>query len=235
MGALPADLMESELFGTEAGAFTGAQKARAGRFEAADGGTLFLDEIGVLPLAGQIKLLRVLQTGEFERLGSTQTRHTQVRVIAATNADLKNLIAEDKFREDLYYRLNVIELHVPSLTERREDILPLAAAFLGDKFELTPEASRRLKSYSWPGNVRELQNCMRRASLLADHRHIDVETLGLPTRSVQTGEADRPLSRTEIETALQRNQGVIASAAQELGLSRQSLYRRMEKFGIPKP
>jgi DNA-binding NtrC family response regulator len=234
-GALPSELMESELFGNEAGAFTGAQKARVGRFEAADNGTLFLDEIGVLPPAGQIKLLRVLQTGEFERLGSTQTRKVKVRIIAATNADLNTAIATGKFREDLYYRLNVIEIHVPPLAERRDDILPLARAFLGNQHQLNPEAEQVLLEYDWPGNVRELQNCMRRAVLLTDGKCISVQALGLPDNPADAGDATRLLTRLDIETALTRHAGVIASAAQELGLSRQALYRRMEKFGISKP
>lgn len=235
MGALPAELMESELFGSEAGAFTGAQKARAGRFEAADKGTLFLDEIGNLPPAGQIKLLRVLQTGEFERLGSTQTRRTRVRIITATNTDLRAAIAAGNFREDLYYRLNVIEIHVPPLSERREDILPLARAFLDSRHQLSPEAEQMLVAHDWPGNVRELQNCMHRAVLLAGSERISAQALGLTGNSPATSEAAKPLSRRDIETALTRHAGVIASAAQELGLSRQALYRRMEKFGIGKP
>ncbi|MGH8371246.1 MAG: sigma-54-dependent transcriptional regulator [Gammaproteobacteria bacterium] len=237
MGALPADLMESELFGNEAGAFTGAQKARAGRFEAADNGTLFLDEIGVLPPAGQIKLLRVLQTGEFERLGSTQTRKTKVRIIAASNTNLRAAITTGNFREDLYYRLNVIEIHVPPLAERRDDILPLAQAFLGNRHQLSQEAEQALIAHTWSGNVRELQNCMRRAVLLADSESIPVQALALPDNTAVTNEPepDRQISRKDIETALTRHAGVIASAAQELGLSRQALYRRMEKFGISKP
>ncbi|MGH8401011.1 MAG: sigma 54-interacting transcriptional regulator, partial [Gammaproteobacteria bacterium] len=237
MGALPAELMESELFGSEAGAFTGAQKARAGRFEAADDGTLFLDEIGNLPPAGQMKLLRVLQTGEFERLGSTQTRRVQVRIITASNTDLRAAIAAGNFREDLYYRLNVIEIHVPPLAERREDILPLARAFLGTRHGLSLEAEQALAAHDWPGNVRELQNCMRRAVLLADSECIPVQALGLSgsTAISNEPEADKQLSRQDIEVALTRHAGVIASAAQELGLSRQALYRRMEKFGISKP
>jgi DNA-binding NtrC family response regulator len=234
MGALPTELMESELFGNEAGAFTGAQKARAGRFEAADNGTLFLDEIGVLPPAGQIKLLRVLQTGEFERLGSTQTRRVKLRIIAATNADLRSAITAGDFREDLYYRLNVIEIHVPPLAERRDDILPLARAFLGGAYQLSPEAEQALLEHDWPGNVRELQNCMRRAVLLSDGKSISMRALGLPDNPPETSDPTRQLTRLDIETALTRHAGVIASAAQELGLSRQALYRRMEKFGISK-
>ena len=155
VGALPDTLMESELFGTEAGAFTGA-KARTGRFEAADGGTIFLDELGNLSAQGQAKLLRVLQTGEYERLGSNTTRRTRARVIAATNSSLPQLIKDGRFREDLLYRLNVIELEVPSLAARQEDILPLAQHFLEPGFTLSQDALRALGRYHWPGNVREL-------------------------------------------------------------------------------
>jgi DNA-binding NtrC family response regulator len=235
MGALPAELIESELFGAEAGAYTGAQKARAGRFEAADGGTLFLDEIANLPLAGQVKLLRVLQTGEFERLGSNVTRKVKVRIITATNSDLRAAIAAGRFREDLFYRLNVIELHVPPLAERREDVLPLALAFLGTSHTLNPEAERALLDHAWSGNVRELQNCMRRAALLATTKSVDTAALGLPVSPPASAAApNTEPSRADIEAVLTRNKGVIAAAAQELGLSRQALYRRMDKFGIPK-
>jgi DNA-binding NtrC family response regulator len=228
IGALPAELLESELFGAEAGAYTGA-RARAGRFEAADGGTLFLDEIGNLSLSGQTRLLRVLQTGEFERLGSTQTRRVSVRILSATNTPLAEAIREGRFREDLYYRLNVIELAVPPLAERAEDILPLARHFLEPGFELAPDAERALQGHAWPGNVRELANCVRRACLLAGERTIRAQALGLPAA---TRGASREPDRGDIEAALDRAQGVVARAARELGLSRQSLYRRMEKLGI---
>ncbi len=235
MGALPADLIESELFGAEAGAYTGAQKARAGRFEAADGGTLFLDEIANLPLAGQVKLLRVLQTGEYERLGSNQTRRVKVRIVTATNSDLRAAIAAGRFREDLFYRLNVIELHVPALAERREDVLPLARAFLGTGHSLSPDAERALLDHVWSGNVRELQNCMRRAALLAGGKTVDTAALGLPlSRPASAATPNTEPSRADIEAVLTRHDGVIAAAAQELGLSRQALYRRMDKFGISK-
>ncbi|MCB1996654.1 MAG: sigma-54-dependent Fis family transcriptional regulator, partial [Rhodoferax sp.] len=157
-GALPADLIEAELFGAEAGAYTGATKAREGKFEAADGGTLFLDEIGNLPLPGQVKLLRVLETGRFARLGATREQQVRVRVISATNADLPALIREGRFREDLYYRLNLIELHLPPLAERPGDILPLARRFLGDGHRLADDAVQALQGHDWPGNVRELKN-----------------------------------------------------------------------------
>jgi DNA-binding NtrC family response regulator len=229
IGALPSELLESELFGAEAGAYTGA-KARAGRFEAADGGTLFLDEIGNLSMTGQAKLLRVLQTGEFERLGSTQTRRVRVRVITATNTPLPEAIRAGQFREDLYYRLNVIELQVPALADRRDDVLPLARHFLEPGFTLTPEAERALLRHPWPGNVRELANCVRRACLLSNEKAIRPQQLMLPVPEAE-GAAREP-DRAEIELALEHAHGVVARAARDLGLTRQSLYRRMEKLGI---
>ncbi|MFL6576825.1 MAG: sigma-54-dependent transcriptional regulator, partial [Povalibacter sp.] len=232
VGALPKDLMEAELFGAEAGAFTGAVKARQGRFEAADGGTLFLDEIGNLSLEGQAKLLRVLQTGEFERLGSSVTRKVRVRVISATNTNLAAAIAEGRFREDLYYRLNVIELRVPPLAERTDDILPLARHFL-EGARLNAPAERALVAHPWPGNVRELLNTIRRASLMSTGPEITPTDLGLSSAAANSEiEAEREPDRAEIEEALSRARGVIARAARELGLSRQALYRRMEKLGL---
>ncbi len=230
LGALPTELIEAELFGTESGAFTGA-RARTGRFEAADGGTLFLDELGTLSGSGQAKLLRVLQTGEFERLGSNVTRRTRVRVIAATNTNLRQAIRAGTFREDLYYRLNVIELEVPPLAERRDDILPLAHHFLERGFTLAPAAEEALLRYPWPGNVRELQNAIRRAGLLAGGSVIGVAALNLPATAGQSDEASQP-DRAAVEQALERAHGVIAHAARDLGLSRQALYRRMEKLGL---
>src|SRR6185295_3758868 len=153
-GALPADLIEAELFGAEAGAYTGATVAREGKFEAADNGTLFLDEIGNLPLAGQVKLLRVLETGRFQRLGSNKERQVKVRVISATNADVRAMIKAGTFREDLYYRLNTIELRVPPLAERPDDILPLAQSFLAGGKRLASDAREALRNHPRPGNVR---------------------------------------------------------------------------------
>jgi DNA-binding NtrC family response regulator len=230
LGALPNELIEAELFGTEAGAFTGA-RARSGRFEAADGGTLFLDELGTLAGSGQAKLLRVLQTGEFERLGSNLTRRARVRVIAATNTNLRQAMRAGSFREDLFYRLNVIELEVPALAERREDILPLAHHFLERGFTLAPAAEEALLRYPWPGNVRELQNVIRRACLLAGGSTIGVTALNLPAAPA-AGEEAAQLDRAVVEQALERARGVIAHAARELGLSRQALYRRMERLGL---
>ncbi len=231
-GALPKDLLEAELFGAEAGAYTGANKRRIGRFEAADGGTLFLDEIGTLPLEGQIKLLRVIQSGEFERLGSTEAHAIKVRLITATNADLEAAIANGEFREDLYYRLNVIELRLPPLAERPEDVLPLANHFLGPDRRLSPETIRRLERYDWPGNVRQLQNMMRRAALLSSGNEVTPEDLELPSVcSVPRKPAFEP-DRDMVERALADCHGVVAQAARQLGLSRQALYRRMAKYGI---
>jgi DNA-binding NtrC family response regulator len=236
VGALPADLMEAELFGAEAGAYTGATKARVGRFEAADGGTLFLDELGTLSPAGQVKLLRVLQTGEFERLGSSQTRKVRVRVISATNSDLAAQIRDGRFREDLFYRVNVIAIHVAPLAERMDDVLPLARSFLGASHRLSPGAEAALLAHDWPGNVRELANCIKRATLLARGEELSAQDLGLPEatgRAAPVGHEDgEGPDRAAIEAALARAAGVVARAATELGLSRQALYRRMEKFGI---
>jgi DNA-binding NtrC family response regulator len=271
-GALPDDLLEAELFGAEAGAFTGANKARVGRFEAAHGGTLFLDEIGNLSLPGQAKLLRVLQTGEFERLGSSGTRKVDVRIISATNTDLPRAIAAGQFREDLYFRLNVIELPLPPLGERPDDVLLLAEHFLAalpgidgaPPARLTDEARATLQQYEWPGNVRELQNRIHRAKLTAQDGVIRAHHLGL---TVATGLAPRPDAggrlashptpaaglaplatrreetpaqaapandpeRASIEEALVKAGGVVSKAAAEMGLSRQALYRRMERLGI---
>jgi DNA-binding NtrC family response regulator len=234
-GALPADLIEAELFGADAGAYTGANRAREGKFEAADGGTLFLDEIGTLPLAGQIKLLRVLETGQFQRLGSNRERTVKVRVLSATNADLPTLIAAGQFREDLFYRLNAIEVRLPALAQRPDDILPLARHFLPADKSLDPAAEPALLAHRWPGNVRELRNTIQRAALLARGARIGVHDLGLPAAvaqtMAQTSDTIEP-DRAAIETALARAGGVLAQAAQELGMSRQALYRRLERLGI---
>lgn len=232
-GALPAELIEAELFGAESGAYTGATRAREGRFEAAQGGTLFLDEIGNLPLAGQVKLLRVLETGRFERLGSSKTREAKVRVLSATNADLKAMVAGGSFREDLYYRLNVFELRLPALAERRDDVLPLARHFLGEQAARLSDAARdALLAYRWPGNVRELKNVMARAALLASDGAITPAHLQLETpAAAATRNLDEP-SREAVTAALREAHGVVARAAQALGLSRQALYRRMERYAL---
>jgi DNA-binding NtrC family response regulator len=235
-GALPGELIEAELFGAEAGAYTGANKAREGKFEAADGGTLFLDEIGTLPPAGQVKLLRVLETGSFQRLGGYRERQVLVRVVSATNADLPALMRAGQFREDLYYRLNAIELRLPALADRPGDILPLARAFLPPERQLGADAVRALLAHRWPGNVRELRNTIQRAALLAKGPLLAASDLGLPDASPGTAasamaSAEEP-DRAAIVAALERNGGVLAQAAADLGLSRQALYRRMERHGV---
>jgi DNA-binding NtrC family response regulator len=239
-GALPDELLESELFGAEAGAYTGAVKRRTGRFEAADGGTLFLDEIGNLSPAGQAKLLRVLQSGDFERLGSSETRQVDVRVLAATNADLRERLRQGSFRQDLFFRLNVIELAVPALRDRPEDILPLARRFLWQLAgpgqpprRLTDAAREALRGHDWPGNVRELMNRVQRATLVASGPELTPQDLGfgdacsLPTVAPEEGGERQRLEQVLIESG-----GQVSRAAQRLGLSRQALYRRMEKLGI---
>jgi len=199
-GALPDQLLEAELFGAEAGAFTGSTKLRVGRFEAAAGGTLFLDEIGNLSAQGQAKMLRVLQTGEFERLGSSATRKVDVRIVSATNVDLSRAIAAGTFREDLFFRLNVIELHVPQLADRPDDILPLAEHFIATlprqdgaaPASLGEPARAALLQYEWPGNVRELQNRIQRAMLLCGGSPISPDHLGLGEEDLRS----RPGART---------------------------------------
>lgn len=255
-GGLPDELLEAELFGAEAGAYTGAKVRRQGRFEAAHGGTLFLDELGNLSTKGQMKLLRVLQTGEFERLGSNITQKVDVRILSATNANLKQAIAAGSFREDLYFRLAVIEVHVPALRRRPDDILPLARHFLemyaeGQTREFSPAAVDSLYEYDFPGNVRELQNRVQRACLVGRGPRLEPADLGLEEDEISGPNATQsslpppPASSDsslddgfrdpellEIEEALGRAHGVISRAAADLGLSRQALYRRMSRLGI---
>jgi len=255
-GGLHDNLVDAELFGAEPGAFTGAVKTRIGRFEEADGGTLFLDEIGNLSAGAQMKLLRVLQTGEFQRLGSNVTRNADVRVISATNANLLRAIEEGTFREDLYFRLNVFEIMVPPLRERSDDILPLARLFLEVAANaegvsvpvLSPEAEQLILGYEWPGNVRELENRAKRAFLVRSSDTIRGEDLGLNTTpnphfvaTISTPPAaleptpnapTRDPEYAEIEAALVEARGVVSRAAAQLGISRQALYRRMERLGI---
>jgi len=239
-GALPDELLESELFGAEAGAFTGARTRRIGRFEEADGGTLFLDEIGNLSLSGQMKLLRVLQTGEFSRLGSNHHLKSDVRIISATNADLGQAITVGTFRQDLYFRLNVVELTVPGLAERPGDIIPLARHFLGsleggaDK-TFSVEAERAMRLYDWPGNVRELKNRIQRAILIARQAVLTPFDLDLPGSGAKRPEPladEETRERVAIERQLFEVGGNVSRAAERLGMSRQALYRRMARFGI---
>ena len=244
-GALSEGTFESELFGHVRGAFTDAKSDRVGRFELADGGTLFLDEIANVPPNLQPKLLRVLETGEFERVGSSQTRRVDVRVLSATNADLKEDAVAGRFRQDLFFRLNTVEIHLPPLRERPEDIEPLAAHFLRlhaqryrknlARFE--PSALAALHAYAWPGNVRELDHVMQRAVLLARFDEVKVADLGLQA-SRETGERRleemglEDVERLLIQKALKRFGGNVSQAAETLGLSRSALYRRMQKYEI---
>jgi len=228
MGALPHELMEAELFGAEKGAFTGANQARIGRFEAADHGTLFLDEIANLSLSGQMKLLRVLQTGEFERLGSNTTLTVDVRVLSATNANLRLAVQQGSFREDLYYRLNVIELNLPDLAQRKADIVPLAQYFIGCDYLLSDETIGALTRHKWPGNVRELENACKRALVFANNNILAPSDFQLASSQ----EEPTVNEQQHIEQVLIKHNGVIKHTATELGLSRQALYRRIEKYQI---
>jgi DNA-binding NtrC family response regulator len=193
---------------------------------------LFLDEIGDLPLAGQVKLLRVLETGQFEMLGSSKTRTAHVRILSATNADLPALIREGRFREDLYYRLNVIDIAVPPLADRPADILPLARHFLGDSLQLSEDAAAALLAHGWPGNVRELRNSIERAKLLARDSKVAAADLNLPAAPRAEARETEHFSKEVLEASLREAGGNISRAAQSLGLSRQALYRRLERFNL---
>jgi DNA-binding NtrC family response regulator len=244
-GALSEGTFESELFGHVRGAFTDAKTDRVGRFELADGGTLFLDEIANVPLNLQPKLLRVLETGEFERVGSSQTRRAHARVISATNADLKEEVAAGRFRQDLFFRLNTVEIHLPPLRERHEDIGPLAEHFLrvhAQRYRkplrgFDRSATDALRAYHWPGNVRELDHVVQRAVLLARSDEVRAADLGLQPAPV-SGEPRleemglEEVERLLIQKALKRFGGNVSQAAEALGLSRSALYRRMQKFEI---
>jgi DNA-binding NtrC family response regulator len=230
-GAIPPGLVEAELFGVEAGAYTSADRAREGRFETAEEGTLFLDEIGQLPLSCQVKLLRVLETKEFARLGSSRTRTANVRVVSATNADLPSMIRNGRFREDLFYRLNVIQIEVPALAERPDDIMALAEHFLGPAGRFADDARAALLAHAWPGNVRELRNAVERAKLLSVEGVITQADLGLPAARRQPRDLEEP-GRDTLEQALRAAKGNVSRAAQRLGMSRQALYRRLERAGL---
>jgi DNA-binding NtrC family response regulator len=246
VGGLSEGVFESELFGHVKGAFTDAKTDRAGRFELADGGTLFLDEIANIGLSQQSRLLRVLQTGELERVGSSQTRRVNVRVVAATNADLKAEVASGRFREDLLFRVNTIEIKLPPLRERREDILPLAQYFLKrhaarygkPRGGFTDEAAVLLRGYDWPGNVRELDHAVERAVLLARQEILDAGDFALTPPAPRVGAAEpsgmnlEELEREAIRQALARHDGNVSLAAKALGLSRSALYRRLQRYGL---
>ncbi len=243
-GALPEGTFESELFGHIKGAFTDARSERIGRFELADGGTIFLDEIGNVPVRQQAKLLRVIESGEIERVGSSRTRRVDVRIISATNADLQAACAAGEFREDLLFRLNTVEIHLPPLRERREDIPTLASHFLlryatryGKSVRgLDAPALQLLLQYAWPGNVRELEHTLERSVLMCRGEEIKAADLGLTLQRPHSQNLDElDLEAVEsilIRKALQRFQGNVSQAAEALGLSRGALYRRMEKYGL---
>jgi len=250
--AVPAELIESELFGHERGAFTGAVAARRGRFEQADGGTLFLDEVGDMPASMQAKVLRVLQEGELERVGGTQTIRCDVRVVAATNKDLAAEVKAGRFREDLYYRLAVVPIHVPALRERREDVPKLAERFLAEACErngrrpmrLSRDALLALQAHDWPGNVRELRNLVERLAILSDGPEIAAEDVASVLPGARRPRADRfragasfhelveEAEREIVLGALDANGDNVSETARVLGLERSHLYKKMRALGI---
>lgn len=246
MGAIPESLFESELFGHKKGAFTDAKETRIGRFEMANEGTLFLDEIANIPLAQQAKLLRVLESNEYEMVGSSITERTNVRLISASNASFDDLIRDEKFRADLFYRLNTIEIHIPSLRERIEDILPLAKHFVekhGQRYgqaglTLGDDVGEKLIHYDWPGNIRELSHVMERAVLFADDNIISAQSITLKKSVAQVNNDQIPFMTLEqaeqqlLLQALKKTDGLTVEAAELLGISKSAIYRRMEKYDI---
>jgi DNA-binding NtrC family response regulator len=247
-GAVPEGLLESELFGHARGAFTGATQDRPGLFEAAQGGTLFLDEIGDVPPAMQVKLLRALQEHEVRRVGENRNRKVDARVVAATNRDLAAEVHAARFRQDLYYRLRVVEIRVPPLRERRDDILPLARNFLveaggrlGRRVSgFSPAAAQQLVRHDWPGNVRELENAVERAVVLASGHRIDVDDLpeevGLALPAVAAAGSVRTLREIErdyIAAVLRANDGNRTRTAQQLGIGAATLYRKIKEYRLP--
>jgi DNA-binding NtrC family response regulator len=244
VGGLPEGVFESELFGHLKGAFTDAKADRMGRFELADGGTLFLDEITNITLAQQARLLRVLQSGQLERVGSSKTRQVDVRVVSATNADVRVEVAAGRFREDLLYRLNTVEIRIPPLRDRREDIAPLAAQFLhrhATRYRkpitgFRPDAMEALLRYGWPGNVRELEHTIERAVLLVDGPEIRPADLSLSPPGDAAARLDQmTLEEVEgvlVQKAMARTGGNVSEAAKALGLSRSAMYRRLERHGL---
>ncbi len=243
MGGLPEGVFESELFGHVRGAFTDAKSDRAGRFELADGGTLFMDEIGNIPMSQQAKILRTLETGEFERVGSSRTYRVNVRLISATNSDLPTEVAAGKFRQDLLFRLNTIHIHLPPLRERREDIALLAQHFLKAHVEryrkqitgFDDDAVEAMKDYAWPGNVRELDHSVERGVLMSQGKVVRAPDLGLKAGQAAPRLEDMSLEEVEaflIKKTLARCDGNARKAAEQLGLSRSAFYRRLERYGL---
>jgi DNA-binding NtrC family response regulator len=233
IGGLSEGVFESELFGHVKGAFTDAKADRVGRFEMAEGGTLFLDEIANLPVTQQPKLLRVLETGEFERVGSSKTRRSNVRIISATNSDLSEEVSAGRFRQDLLFRLNTVEIRLPPLRDRREDIPLLAMFFLRQHSQryrknlsgFTASGMQALMKHPWPGNVRELDHAVERAVLMAQGEELEAADLGLRSGK----EVSR---RLLIQKTLAQCDGNVSKAAEKLGLSRSALYRRLQRFGL---
>jgi two-component system NtrC family response regulator len=247
-GAIPENLLESELFGHEKGSFTGAHAQRLGKVETAQGGTLFLDEIGELPQALQVKFLRFLQERVIQRVGGRKDIPVDIRLVAATNADLAKSMADGKFREDLFFRLAVVKMKLPPLRDRFGDVPLLAQAILkrfasengNEKLKFSPTAIRAMEQYHWPGNIRELENRVRRAAIMAEGSRITDEDLELttttgPLAGITLKEAREALEKDYLNRALKRNKGNISAAATELGISRPTIYELMEKFGFRKP
>jgi two-component system, NtrC family, response regulator len=245
-GAIPENLLEAELFGYERGAFTGAVQQKKGKVEYAQNGTLFLDEVGELPFGLQVKLLRFLQDRTFERVGGRQSMEIDVRIMAATNVDLKKAIEEGSFREDLYYRLGVVNIHLPPLRDREEDVLILAMAFLRQATDqhrkrvtgFTKPAIHAMKTYPWPGNVRELYNKIRRAVVMAESTNLSPEDMDLPyDRETPPPPISLRAARQRIEAdviaqAFMLHRGNLRRAAIELGVSRPTLYRLLRQYGL---
>jgi len=242
MGAVSETVFESEMFGHTRGAFTDARADRMGRFELAHEGTLFMDEIGNVPHSQQQKLLRVLEDGEFERLGSSRTQRVDVRLISATNANLAEEVEQGRFRRDLLYRINTVEITVPSLRDRQQDIIPLASFALErlmrrynrPQMGFARETQSALKSYFWPGNVRELHHVIERAVLLSPTDVITPDSLGLTAQATTRGVETMTLEDAEaylVKSSVARHDGNLQQAADALGITRQSLYRRLEKYG----
>ncbi|MBB1150660.1 MULTISPECIES: sigma-54 dependent transcriptional regulator [unclassified Myroides] len=244
LGSLNANLFESELFGYAKGAFTDAKQDTAGRFEAADGGTIFLDEIGNVPLHLQAKLLQVIQSKSVIRLGESQPRPVDVRIITATNADIETEVAQKEFREDLYYRINTVVLPLPALRERKEDIPALldffmeqyAAKYQIEKPKINAYTLESLCNYEWRGNIREMQNRVERALILTEANELHLHDFGISASAIKEGPLDdstlQDIERTTIIKTLEKSNGNISQAAEELGLSRAALYRRLEKYNI---
>ncbi len=247
--ALSPSLLESELFGHEKGAFTGAINQKKGKFEIADGGTIFLDEVNEIPLEMQVKLLRFLELREFERVGGNRSIQVDVRLLAASNSDLQALVKEHRMREDLYFRLNVVRIELPPLLDRREDIPLLVHAFINefsrvDRKEvtgITPEALRMLQSYDWPGNVRELRNCIESMVVLAKKEILDIDDIpvqisllqsNIPIFSSPDSLNIKTMEKELIRGALSRSSGNKSKASEQLGISRRTLYRKMEEYGL---